>query len=566
MIADAISAMLPQRHAGTPMGPEDDFWYYPVGMPSSSGVNVDEQNALTVSAVYGCIRVLRESLSSLPWRVYRQVDDREKERAEDHYLWRILHDRPNPWMTPAEFKELGVTHLCLRGNYYSEIRGAGDNITLHPLNPDNVATDFDVDTGLITYEYRRQDGRIERFSHEQIFHVRGMSLNSVVGCSVIEYARNVIGAALAQEDHGSSLFRNGGLPAFWISRPAERKWTQTARDNFRKEWKAIHAGSENAGQPPILGDGMKIHELGLTNRDSQWLESREFSAEEICRFFGVAPYMIGVKTSAPLGSIEQQSLEFATYTLGPLAVRFEQAANRDLVDEPDNYYTKIILDALVRANIESRYSAHNVAVQGGWKTINEVRETEDLNPIEGGDEPRFPMNMLPAGGGPDFDEQGGDPGKEPIQTPPPQEKEAAADPPKLTAYEKWKVAAEEARPAFEVLLVATGSRLAAVEINGLATRAKKARADRDRWDEWASEFYAKHRSHAIKAVAPLCEAWRTQTGGSNEPEAVADYLLLATGEIYNPDRDPADVLAEWRQTRADEIGNRLCNLFFGETK
>lgn len=561
MIANALSTMFPRMRtlAATP-GPDDDFWYRPVGSAAPSGVVVTPDKSLQVSAVYGCMRVLRESLGSLPWNVYERIDERNKEKAREHYLWRVLHDQPNHWMTPQDFKELAVNHLCLRGNCYSHIVGSGSNMQLWPLNPDRVEVVQNSDTSL-TYKYHQRDDEPITYHRSEILHIRGMSLNGVVGVSVLEFARNSIGAAIAQEDHGSSLFKNGALPTFWISRPAERKWTGTARQNFREEWKAVHAGSENAGQPPILGDGMELHELGLTNRDSQWIEARGFSAEEICRFFGVSPHMIGVKSTAPLGSIEQQSLEFVIYTLGPLAVRFEQAANRDLIEDRDRHFTKIVLDALLRADLKSRYEAHNISVQGGWGLINEVREIEDRNPIEGGDEPRFPMNMQPAGGGPDEVEQGGQPGKgipkQPVAEP-------VEDDDEPTAFEKRKKAAESARPAFEILLTEAAGRIASHEISHLSTRAMSARTDRDRWNKWAFDFYSKkHVPYVTKIVDPICAAWLSQTSEQHEPEDVAKMTTNYVVQVLDPDRDPADVLAEWKTTRSAQHADHLCNLFFG---
>ena len=155
---------------------------------------------------------------------------------------------------------------------------------------------------------------------------------------------------------------------------------------------------------------MELHELSLTNRDSQWLESLDFNAVDICRFFGVPPHMIGIHGQEP-ADIEQTGIEFVRFTLHPLACRFEQAADRDLLIDPETHYTRFHLDELQRGSMLNRYSAHNIGVQGGWKLPNEVRREEGLNPIEGGDEPRFPMNMQPAGGGPDWNEQGGPPGK-----------------------------------------------------------------------------------------------------------------------------------------------------------
>lgn len=552
MIADALSTMLPARRSAMP-SPDDDFWYYPVGRVSEAGVTVTPDNTLGVSAAYGCIRVLRESLSQLPWKIYRRTGERSKELAQDHQLWKVLHDRPNSWQTPMEFLDMAVNYLCLRGNFYCLISQPygmdGENIELWPLCPDRIEVKQYPDK-TIQYLYRELNKEPIVYRSEEMFHVRGMSLNGITGCSVIEYARNALGASMAQEQHGSSLFKNGGLPTFWISRPREARWTPVARKNFREEWKAIHAGADNAGQPPILSDGMELHELGMTNRDSQWIEARGFQAEEICRFFGVSPHMIGVKSSAPLGSIEQQSLEFVLYTLGPLAVRFEQAANRDLLDpdEEGEYFTKIILDALLRGDLQSRYEAHNISVQGGWGLVNEVRELEDRNPIEGGDVPRFPMNMQPAGGGPDEDQQGGQPGKgQPVQ----RQEEEMVEEEATTARRNGRTA--ETEQAFRILLQEAAERIAMAEITGLSLRASKAHENIEKWHDYTVSFYHKHQRFIEMVIRPICLAWLCQTSNKIDPRSVSESLVCDTKEIYDSSLDQLDVLNTWRNNRSERL-------------
>lgn len=536
MIASALSTILPQRKAVA--GPDDDFWYRPVGVETSSGVYVTGTNSLAVPAVYGCIRLLRESLSSLPWKVYERIDEKNKEPARDYYLWNLLHDRPNSWQTPMDFVEMGVTHLCLRGNFYCRIVQTRGEIELWPLSPDRVTPQQD-NSRRVVYKYKDPDGETKTLRSENVFHVRGLSLDGVNGIGVIEHARNAIGSAMAQEKHGAALFKNGGLPTVWISRPKESRWTANARKNFREEWRAVQAGEENLGQPPILSDGMELHSLGLTNKDSQWIESRGFTAEEVCRFFGVSPHMIGIKSTAPLGSIEQQSLEFVLYTLGPLASRFEQAANRDLVREPKRYFTKISLDGLLRGDLKSRYEAHNIAVQGGWKTANEVREVEDMNPIEGGDESRFPLNMQPAGGGPDENEQGGQPGK---------------------GLPKEK----SSRQAFGVLIADAAARIASHEIRNVGQRAEKASEDRDTFNEWAGTFYTKHAAYIDKAVAPLATAWEIYSDRVANIATITEAVLKASAVVFDATQNTAVIVAGWDESRANELAAIIETALFGE--
>jgi len=546
MIVEAISSMLPGLKAADQPGPLDDYWYGPIGQATPAGIDVTIDNAMRVSAVYGCVRLLREALGHLPFLVYERTGEDSREKAFGHYLWRVLHDRPNRWQTPMTWKEMGVSHLILRGNFYCAIIGTGDDMELWPLNPDRMEVKQAAD-GRLTYAYRREMGDLVEYRQENIYHVVGPTLNGVTGISVIEYARNTIGSTIAQESHGASLFKNGGLPTFWISRPAERKWTDTAQRNFRKGWRRLHGGAENAGNPPILQDDMQLHELKLTNKDSQWMESRGLAAEEICRFFGISPHMIGVKSTSPRGNTEQQALEFLMYTLTPLAARFEQAANVSLIADEKNYYTKFNLDALRRADTKTRHEAHNIAVQGGWKSVNEVRALEELNPVDGGDECRFPMNMQPAGGGPDENEQGGQPGKGQPK-PPVQQEDTQAD----------------ARVAFATLLEDAAARISAAEIKALSSRAHTAADDHAKWCEWAKGVYDKHRAYVKKTRTPICQSWAAINTTSPDPGQIASDLCDPSEiwELFDAETDVPALLALWQTESADTMNKYFRKVFF----
>lgn len=546
MLAKVLSSLLPGRHAKT-YWPLDDFWYKPVGSPSSAGIVVKPDTAMAVSTVFACIRLLGESLGSLPWRVYQRDanDPRKSTVAQDHALWSVLHTRPNRWQSPIEFREMAVAHVCLRGNFYARgIISASGSLELQPLNPDCVVPDLQ-ENGSVRYQWRRPGRPPVMLNEGEVFHVRGMTLDGVTGVSVLEYARHAVGSAIAQETHGASLFKNGGLPTFWISRPPGQRFTPEARKNFRASWRQLHGGAENAGNPPILEDGMELKELGLTNRDSQWIESRGFSAEEICRFFRVPAHLVGLKAAAAQGTVEQQGIEYVVYTVAPWAIRFEQAAQRDLFDEDTPYFNKLVLDGLLRGDQKSRYESYNIGVQGAWLTINEVRELEDRNPIEGGDTPRFPTNMQPAGGGPDRNEQGGQPGKGRPKAPAPDSVEEDDSP---TAYEKRR---GNSTAAFGPLVDDAARRIAAAEISGLKPRAGKAEDDRPRFDKWASGFYQRHHAYALQVVTPLVEAWTEAVGfGPLAAEVAADVAAMP-GAI-----DADDVLAlidTWATTRAAEV-------------
>jgi len=568
MIADTIRTAL---RAVTP-GPLNEFWYSPVGAQSTAGVDVTADKAMAVSVVFACIRVLAETLGTLPFRVYRRTGLRSKQQAPEHPLWRTLHTRPNRWQTSLEWREMGMAHLALRGNYYNRIVLNEDGqLELVPLAPDRVEVE-QLPSRRLRYRWRDAEGQWQYYTQDEVYHVRGLSLNGLTGVSILEYARNAIGLAISQETHGASLFKNGGQPTFWIKRPKEAgRWTPDARKNFRAGWRALHAGAENAHNPPILEDGMELQSLGLTNQDSQWIESRAFEAVEICRFFRVPPHLVGILDKATFSNIEQQSLEFVLYTMLPWAIRWEQAADRDLVVE-DDHYTKLVLDGLLRGDMRTRYESHNIALQGGWKTRNEVRELEDLDPIEGGDTPLEPTNMQPAGGGPDQNEQGGQPGKgrpkedtaasvsstgetaEPGPDPTPAETPVSAD----TGVH----GGADLEAVFGPLVADAAARIAAAEVRGLERRAERAADDRGRWAAWVEEFYANHREYCGRTLAPLADGIGQAMHRPIDALAIAERLSRANQEVLSPSADIPRLVKSWSHCRAGQIARWLREEFF----
>lgn len=556
-ITRAFGAVLPKREAT--YGPTDDFWYGPVDQANYSGVSLSPGASLAVAAVYGCTRVLKDSLGSLPFKPYRWKTDKEKEPARDHPLWRLLQQRPNGWMTPQEWKEMGVMHLVMRGNFYCRIVGTGMQMQLLPLSPDRMEVK-QKDNGELVYIYHEVGKADATYRQEDILHVRGLTLNGVVGVSVLEFARNSIASSITQEKHGATLVGKGAVPPFWIKRPAARRWTDVARKEFRKNWRSLHGGADNAANPPILGDDMEIHALQISNRDMQFIEGREFSAQEICGFFGVHPALM-FKSKETAGNNEEISQQFKTYTLGPLAIRFEQAVDRDLLDdsEREEYFTRFNLDALTRATMKDRYEAHNIAVQGGWKTVNEVRDLEDLNPIDGGDESRFPLNMQPAGGGPDRNEQGGQPGKGQPKAPATEEPDDEHPP-----QPRRKQRTAETDEAFRVLLTEAAGRIASAEINWLTARADRAAEDRDLFNEWAKGVYTRLDQYMAKTLEPISLAWQLQSGVTVSAKTVSAAIVPHMRPVFDAAVDVPSLLESWKTTRAGELATTLEEVFFGD--
>jgi len=351
---------------------------------------------MRASAVYACVKVLAETIASLPLIVYRRLPNGGKERALEHPQYRLLHDQPNGWQTSFEWREMTQGHVTLRGMAYSEIipgpRGAVEELI--PLHPDRVEPKR-LENGSLIYIHRPENGKERRLTQEEVFVLRGLSSDGIKGLSPIEHARESIGLSLATEGYGARFFQNDARPGGVLESP--NKLDESAYKNLKTSWAEAYSGVANSHKPAILEQGLTWKQMGMTSEDAQFLETRKFQLSEIARIFRVPPHMIGDLERSTNNNIEHQSIEFVVHTIRPWLVRWEQAITRDLLIGAGEYFAEFLVDGLLRGDFKTRSEGYASAVTTGWMTPNEVREKENLNPIEGGDELMKPLNMAPGG-------------------------------------------------------------------------------------------------------------------------------------------------------------------------
>lgn len=486
-----ISRLLAPRPVA--YAPDSDFWFSSLGAPSLTGIRVDADSALKASAVWACVRLISESIASLPLILYRRMPNDERERATDNYLYSVLRTRPNANQTPFEFKQMMTAHTLLRGNAYARItpgrRGFADQLV--PLHPDRVnpewfdgsrwrddssaSSSWAPEAGApVRYVYRQASGQDIAYSDDEIFHMRGLWTHGIRGLSVIAYARESIGLAQATEQYGSRVFSQGANLGGVLTHPG--KLSDEGAKKLKKRWEESQSGLSNAHRTAVLEEGMKWEKISMTNEDAQFLLTRSFQVEDIARWFNVPLHMIqhSEKSTSWGTGIEQITLGFIKFTLRSWAARWEDSISRDLINSTDTYYAEFNFNDLERGDIKTRYEAYQIGRMGGWLSANDVLRKENMNPIDGhaGNVYWRPANMVDAN----------DPTPALLPEPSP-------EPPR-----------NRANGHYMHLLHDAALRVIRKETTALPKLAKRHCDDADAWQCSVEEFYGEHVDYVMQSM------------------------------------------------------------------
>lgn len=379
---------------------EADSWDVHRGVfdaaPTAAGQEVNEKTAMRTSAVYACVRLIAGAIASFPAHIYRRTGAGERERVE-HSYWRLLNQQPSPAYSAATMWEFLTGQMLLRGDglaYLARNRG-GDVTNIIPLRRNQAVIERKVmddprEPHRLKYFITTPDGAFGA-DQDDILHLPGFGFDGVNSMSVIEWgARNSTGISIAADDHAGKFFGNGAQIEHVIK--AVGKMTESQQEALRAAWVAKYSGKGPTGVPLILTEGLDLKELTMTARDAQLLETRQWNVIDVCRAFGVPPFMVGETTkSTSWGSgIEQMGIGFVVYTAAPHAKRFQQELNKKLFGRQSPYFVEFSMDGLMQGDHSARAEYYTAALGGtqnpAWMTPNEVRKLENLPPIEGGDE------------------------------------------------------------------------------------------------------------------------------------------------------------------------------------
>jgi HK97 family phage portal protein len=465
--------------------PTDNFWFQPdprFGIQSQAGITASPEAAMHLGAVYACVRILSDLVGSLPLHVYRRRPDDGKDRATDHPLYPLLRRRPNPYQTAIRWRQLGMRHILLRGNFFNLIVWSTRRVReLIPLNPDRMVVRL-LPSGRRGYLYQGspvqyQGGYVaepqQTFTQDEIFHLMGFSLDGVTGCSVIEHARESVGRSLAEELYASRFWSAGGATKGALS--TDGKLTPEQRAANTEAWQQAQGGWWNSHKVALLEGGLKWQQIGVSARDAQYLEGRQFSVLDIARWFGLPPHMIGdIEKSTSWGTgIEQQFLGFLITSLAPWLTLWEQEIDRQLLEDDDDLFSEFLVDAMLRTDLAARATAERQLVDGGILSVNEVRVMENRNPIPGPEfeKPQRAQNIGGGGNPATTTGQGGAP------TGPGPSDPSLDDPANARARD---------------LVVRAAGRMVRKEVGAIQKCAPRYAGSPAGWREWVADFYGKH--------------------------------------------------------------------------
>lgn len=391
----------------------DRGWWPMWGNHTPSGIAVDENAAMRLSAVFAATRVISETIASLPLHLMEQVGERTSRMALDHPLYPLLNRAPNSEQDSMTWFDQQIPNQVNQGTAFAEIqrrRGRGGSVgevvglwPIHPsrIPPQNIRRNGQSykqiqvgDPGEIVFYVKNDDGTEYPVRRQNMLCVPGvLTQNGITGRSVIEWGAHAMGVALATERHVAAYFRNGTVSNIAMKSP--RKLNEETANRLRNQWQNVYGGADNKFKALVLEDGMEIQQLSIDARQAQLLESRNFSVSDIARWYRLPPHLLADLSRSTFSNIEAENLSFVIHSMMPWIVRWERALNNQLLtpEEQDQYYFRFEVKSLLRGDMAARSDFYTKLFNLGAMSPNDIRNEEDLNPIDDGDVYLVPLNM-----------------------------------------------------------------------------------------------------------------------------------------------------------------------------
>lgn len=534
------------------------------GTPNSAaGVRVDHDTAQNYSAVWCATRIISEGIAQLPLVLY-VGDEHEKRRAKSHPLYALIHDGPSREMDSFCFRDFMTACAVNYGNAYAEIQRVGSRVVaIYPIHASRVRPSrsyIEPSNGERVYLVDNDNGTSTPLYASDMLHIRGPLIGKsvVFGEGAIHRAIESIGLAMAMETFGSTFFANGARPAAILRH--KDTLSLDAQRNLRDTWQKIHGSVEKSHNIAILEEGMELEPWGMEPEKSQFIEGREFQLTEIARWYRVPPHMLADLRRSTFSNIETQDLDLVRHSLMPWLVRWESALTQQLLSDGDRksgHFVRFNVNAMLRGDTSARGQFYREMSATGAFSVNEIRELEDMNPVDGGD-----AHFINAAGVPlEMAADGGHLASAALS--------ACSD-----ALAKLNDAASSVKASSDTLRAAHGAHLESerliselvmrherdfdaglqqVKLAGRSMLAecvcrmlqkeiaasRRAAKEPARLFAWMDEFYAKHEVQLAEALAPVCRVLAL-VGLHVQPMALASMhcarsraaLLEASGMVH----------------------------------
>lgn len=365
------------------------------GNETSSGERVTVQSALGIPTVYRCVNIRANAVAMLPFQTFKRTN-KGRERVRDHIVAKLLEERPNPYLGPFKFKRLIETHRSTWGNAYVNIEWdvRGNPKALWLLNPSVTEPYLDIDTNMLWYLTTLPNGEQIKIPYHDIIHLTSLSTDGIKGKSPIQVAREAFGSAQAAQKFKGKFYQHGAVNSGFLKIPD--MLNKEAKEVIREEWEQANTGINNAQRIAILDAGLEFQNVSMPLRDAQFIESMDFDKVEIATMFDIPPHMVGNLDRATHSNIEQENLSFLQNTINPILVQYQEEFKNALFTEREStrYYLNFNLDMILRADTKTRAEFYKTMLDKGVYSINEVRELEERNAIEGGDTHRVDLNHV----------------------------------------------------------------------------------------------------------------------------------------------------------------------------
>jgi HK97 family phage portal protein len=519
---------------------------------SSAGVTVNETTAMNLVDVFACVRAISETLATLPFPVYQRLDGGGKDRLRSHPVYKALNVSPSPddSLPSIPWREAGMGHLLTWGNWYNEIETTvgGELLGLHLLAPNKVKPER-TKSGKLQYI---AEGSYVPIPADRMLHVAGFGFDGMVGYSPIKMGKSAIALAMATERFGSSWFGNGSRGQGVITHP--QKLSPEAKKNLRESLSETHGGPDNAHRWMIFEEGISVTQLGVPPEDAQFLSTRVFQLQEICRLFRISPVIVQDLSRSTFSNGEQEWLSFVTHTLRPWCRRIENEFNRKLFNGQDDIFCEHLLDGLLRGDEAARNASYATGRQWGWLCADDINELENRNPLPDRQGKIFlvPANMIDAA---DYvrrrdEADAAAPTPEPAPVDPEPTEAEPTDEPAATS--------EEAVAASLDCVQDNVERMLRREVEAIRNAAKKPKQFLNLIDL----FYGSHSGIVQRAISPSLRAFAALKGieglVSDEPFNSSETLLELAGSVS--EADLAKAVEAWAEKRLNQAGEIVCQL------